>query len=344
MSLATGLLVVIWCSATAYTLLAGADFGAGIWDLLAGAGPDGRRRRVLMEHVIGPVWEANHVWLIFVLVLLWTCFPPVFSAVASTLWLPLMLVALGVIGRGAAFAFRKAVATPRQRRAFGVTFAVSSLMTPFFLGAMAGAIASDRVPPGIAAGAVVGSWLNPSSLLTGALAASACAFLAAVYLTGDARRAQVMRIGKQSKGREQAHPDPAEWFRRRALASGAITGALSLAGVLVARADAPSLYHGLTHRAAPLVVTSAAAGCAALGLVAVRRYLVARAAAGLAVAAIVWGWGIARYPQLLPGLPVSQAQALPATLHATALAVAVGLALLVPSLLLLLTLFQREQR
>jgi len=330
MSLATGLLVVIWCSATAYTLLAGADFGAGIWDLLAGAGPDGRRRRTLMEHVIGPVWEANHVWLIFVLVLLWTCFPPVFSAVASTLWLPLMLVALGVIGRGAAFAFRKAVATPRQRRAFGVTFAVSSLMTPFFLGAMAGAIASDRVPPGIAAGAVVRSWLNPSSLLTGALAASACAFLAAVYLTGDAVRSP--------------DADLTEWFRRRALASGAITGALSLAGVLVARADAPSLYHGLTHRAAPLVVTSAAAGCAALGLVVVRRYLVARAAAGLAVAAIVWGWGIARYPQLLPGLPVSQAQALPATLHATAVAVAVGLALLVPSLLLLLTLFQREQR
>jgi cytochrome d ubiquinol oxidase subunit II len=330
MSLATGLLVVIWCSATAYTLLAGADFGAGIWDLLAGAGPDGRRRRVLMEHVIGPVWEANHVWLIFVLVLLWTCFPPVFSAVASTLWLPLMLVALGVIGRGAAFAFRKAVATPRQRRAFGVTFAVSSLMTPFFLGAMAGAIASDRVPPGIAAGAVVSSWLNPSSLLTGALAASACAFLAAVYLTGDAVRSP--------------DADLTEWFRRRALASGAITGALSLAGVLVARADAPSLYHGLTHRAVPLLVGSAAAGCAALGLVAARRYLVARAAAGLAVAAIVWGWGIARYPQLLPGLPVSQAQALPATLHATAIAVAVGLVLLVPSLLLLLTLFQREQR
>jgi len=283
-----------------------------------------------MEHVIGPVWEANHVWLIFVLVLLWTCFPPVFSAVASTLWLPLMLVALGVIGRGAAFAFRKAVATPRQRRAFGVTFAVSSLMTPFFLGAMAGAIASDRVPPGIAAGQVLGSWVNPSSLLTGALATSACAFLAAVYLTGDAVRSP--------------DADLTEWFRRRALASGAITGALSLAGVLVARADAPSLYHGLTHRAAPLVVTSAAAGCAALGLVVVRRYLVARAAAGLAVAAIVWGWGIARYPQLLPGLPVSQAQALPAALHATAITVAAGLVLLVPSLLLLLTLFQREQR
>ena len=330
MSLATGLLVVIWCSATAYTLLAGADFGAGIWDLLAGAGPSGRRRRALMEHVIGPVWEANHVWLIFVLVLLWTCFPPVFSAVASTLWLPLMLVALGVIGRGAAFAFRKAVATPRQRRAFGVTFAVSSLMTPFFLGAMAGAIASDRVPPGIAAGQVLGSWLTPSSLITGALAMSACAFLAAIYLSGDAHRSP--------------ERDLTEWFRRRALASGVVTGALSLAGLLVARADAPSLYHGLTHRAAPLVACSAFAGCASLALVVARRYLVARAAAGLAVATIVWGWGIARYPQLLPGLPVSQAQALPAALHATAITVAAGLVLLVPSLLLLLTLFQREQR
>jgi cytochrome bd ubiquinol oxidase subunit II len=323
MSIATLLLVVVWCSVTAYALLAGADFGAGIWDLLAGSGPDGRRRRALMEHVIGPVWEANHVWLIFVLVLLWTCFPPVFSAVASTLWVPLMLVALGVIGRGAAFAFRKAVAN----RAFGVTFAVSSLVTPFFLGAMAGAIASDRVPPGIAAGAVMGSWLNPSSLLTGALAVSACAFLAAVYLTGDAHRA-----GSDT-----------EWFRRRALASGVLTGALSLAGLLVAQADAPALYHGLTHRAWPLVAASAAAGLGALALVAARRYLAARAAAGLAVAAIVWGWGIARYPQLLPGLPVDQAHALPATLHATAIAVAAGLVLLVPSLALLLALFQRDR-
>jgi cytochrome d ubiquinol oxidase subunit II len=323
MSLATALLVVIWCSATAYTLLAGADFGAGIWDLLAGRGDDGRRRRDLMEHVIGPVWEANHVWLIFVLVLLWTCFPPVFSAIASTLWLPLMLVALGVIGRGAAFAFRKVAG----HQAFGVTFALSSLATPFFLGAMAGAIASDRVPRGIAAGAVLGSWINPSSLLTGALAVSACAFLAAVYLAGDARRAD----------------HDVDWFRRRALTSGVLTGALSLAGLLVTRTDAPALYHGLTHRALPLVIVSAAAGMAALALVGARRYLAARAAAGLAVAAIVWGWGIARYPQLLPGLPLSQAQALPATLHATAIAVAVGLALLLPSLALLLALFQGER-
>src|SRR5262245_56280868 len=244
--------------------------------------------------------------------------------VASTLWVPLMLVALGVIGRGAAFAFRKAV----THRAFGVTFAVSSLVTPFFLGAMAGAIASDRVPPGIAAGAVFGSWLNPSSLLTGALAVSACAFLAAAYLSGDAERAASVDV---------------EWFRRRALASGVLTGALSLAGLLVTRTDAPALYHGLAHRAWPLVVASAVAGLAALGLVAARRYLAARAAAGLAVAAIVWGWGIARYPQLLPGLPVDQAHALPATLHATAIAVAAGLVLLVPSLALLLALFQRDE-
>lgn len=329
MSLATTLLVVIWCSTTAYTLLAGADFGAGIWDLLAGRGEPGRRRRDLMEHVIGPVWEANHVWLIFVLVLLWTCFPPVFSAVASTLWVPLMLVALGVIGRGAAFAFRKAVVRgpAGAQRAFGVTFALSSLVTPFFLGAMAGAIASDRVPRGIARGEVLGSWLTPSSLLTGALAVSACAFLAAVYLTGDSRD----------------QPAEAEWFRQRALAGGVLTGALSLAGLLVTRADAPGLYHGLTHRALPLVLVSAAAGLSALGLVGARRYLAARVAAGLAVAAIVWGWGIARYPQLLPGLPLSQAQALPATLRATAVAVAVGLALLGPALVLLLALFRRDQ-
>ena len=146
MSLATALLGLTWLSVTAYALLGGADFGTGFWDLIAGGPQQGRSRRSLIEHSIGPVWEANHVWLIFVLVVVWTAFPPLFAAVASTLYIPLTLVAIGVIARGSAFAFRKAVTEDWQQRLFGAAFAFSSAITPFFLGTIAGAIASGSRP------------------------------------------------------------------------------------------------------------------------------------------------------------------------------------------------------
>ena len=325
--MAVFLLALIWSSLTAYVLLAGADFGAGVWDLLAGNTANGRGRRNLIEHVIGPVWEANHVWLIFVLVLLWTCFPPVFAAIASTLYVPLTLVALGIIGRGAAFAFRKAAITTPQQRLFGATFAASSLATPFFLGAAAGAIASERVPPGIAKGEILGSWLAPTPLLVGALAVTTCAFLAAVYLTGDAHRSGDVQLEA--------------WFRRRALLSSLLTGGLSLGTLIVVHFDAPGLATGLTHRGLPLVLLSIAAGCTTVALLLRRRYLIARIAAGLATSSIVWGWGVSRYPELLPGLSAAQSSALPATLRATTITVIVGLALLVPSMVYLFSLFQR---
>ncbi|MDF2711564.1 MAG: cytochrome d ubiquinol oxidase subunit, partial [Nonomuraea muscovyensis] len=160
MPLAEIMLAVMWIGLTAYVLFGGADFGGGVWDLLAGGAERGARQRALVEHSIGPVWEANHVWLIFVIVLMWTGIPPVFAAVASTLYIPLTLAALGIIARGSAFAFRKVSTELWQRRLFGATFAFSSLVTPYFLGTVAGAIASGRVPPGIARGDLVSSWAN----------------------------------------------------------------------------------------------------------------------------------------------------------------------------------------
>jgi cytochrome d ubiquinol oxidase subunit II len=201
MNAAQAVLAVMWIGLTLYALLGGADFGAGFWDLFAGDAQRGRPQRMLIDHVIGPVWEANHVWLIFVLVLLWTAFPPVFAAVMSTLYIPLTLAALGIIGRGAAFAFRKAVTEEWQQRLFGAVFAISSILTPLFMGAVAGAIASDRVPPGLAAGNLITSWLNPTSILGGVLAVGTCAYLAAMYLCHDAER-----LG---------WPDLADVFRRR---------------------------------------------------------------------------------------------------------------------------------
>ncbi|MFH9553782.1 cytochrome d ubiquinol oxidase subunit II [Streptomyces sp. NBC_00377] len=328
--LADTALAVMWVGLTCYALFGGADFGAGVWDLLAGGARQGREQRRLIEHSIGPIWEANHVWLIFVIVLLWAGFSPVFASVMSTLYLPLTLAALGIIARGSAFAFRKASTELWQQRLFGIFFAVSSLVTPFFLGAVAGAVASGRVPAGLAQGDVITSWLNPTSVLGGVLAVLACAHLAAVYLCADAAR-------------EDA-PGLARAFARRAVVSGLAGGAVALAGTAVLHADAPELFHGLTHRALPLVVLSAVSGVVGLGLLLTRRHVAARAAAALAVAAILWSWGAAQYPAMLVGsLTVDEAASQPAVLSACLIVLACGAVLLVPALWLLYRTFQRAE-
>jgi cytochrome bd ubiquinol oxidase subunit II len=327
-TLAEWVLVLTWTGVTAYALLGGADFGAGVWDLVAGGARRGRAERALIEHSIGPVWEANHVWLIFVLVILWTAFPAVFAAVASTLYVPLTLVAFGVIARGAAFAFRKAIPEVGTKRLFGAAFAFSSLVTPFFLGTVAGAVASGRVPPGSARGDPLTSWWNPTSVLGGTMAVGVCAYLAAVYLTADAERAGQAAL--------------AERFRRRALGTGVAVGALSLAGIGVLAADAPRLYQGLTGRALPLIVASAAFGLASLALLWRRRFQVVRVTAACAVVAVVWGWAVGQYPYMLePDLTIAAAAAGRATLQAMLATLGVGAVLLVPALAWLFILFQR---
>jgi cytochrome d ubiquinol oxidase subunit II len=326
MTAAQVLLVLGWLGLTMYALFGGADFGGGFWDALAGEGPRGLARRGLIDHSIGPVWEANHVWLIFVLVLFWTCFPLVFASVLSTMYVPLTLVALGIIARGSAFAFRKAATELWQARLFGAAFAVSSVLTPFFLGTVAGGVASGRVPSGLARGDLLRSWWNPTSVLGGLLAVGTTAYLAAVYLTGDARRTGRM--------------DLAEDFRRRGLAIAVVTGLIALGGILVLRSDAPRLYTGLTGRALPLVLVSAVGGLASIALLARRAYVRARGTAALAVAAVLWGWAVAQYPVMLPGLTVTRAAAEPTVLHATLASAIVGLILLVPSLLWLFALSQ----
>jgi cytochrome d ubiquinol oxidase subunit II len=317
----------MWVGITCYALFAGADFGAGIWDLLAGGTRRGGEQRRLIERSIGPVWEANHVWLILVLVLMWTAFPAVFAAVMSTLYLPLTLVALGIIARGASFAFRKVSDTVAQQRLFGALFAFSSLLTPFFLGAVAGAVASGRVPPGVANGAVLASWTGPTSMLGGVLAVLACAYLAAVYLCADAQRA--------------GYPALADQFRRRALVTGLITGVVALAGIGILATDAPRLFHGLTGRGLPLLVISAIAGAAGLPLLWRRRFVAARIVGALAVAVILLGWGVGQYPDMLePGPTVSAAAAPDSVLTPVLITLAVGAVIIGPALWWLYSLFQ----
>jgi cytochrome d ubiquinol oxidase subunit II len=326
---ADALLGVLWVGLTLYALLGGADFGAGLWDLLAGGAERGRQQRDLVEHSIGPVWEANHVWLIFVITLFWTAFPSAFAPFAATLYIPLTLAALGIIARGAAFAFRKAVEELWLRRLFGAAFAFSSVVTPFFLGTVAGAVASGRVPPGIADGDIVGSWVNPTSVTTGVLAVGTTAYLAAVYLCADAQRAGQDRL--------------ADAFRLRAIGTGVLVGAATVAALFVVRADAPALFAGLTGRALPLALLSGLAGLVSLGLLFARRYVLVRVTAALAVAAVIWGWGVAQYPVMLPGLTVAAAAGDPAVLSVVLWTLAVGGLVLVPSLAFLFVVFQRER-
>ena len=325
---ANTVLVFLWIGITSYAVLAGADFGGGMWDLLAGGGTGGARQRQRIAASIGPVWEANHVWLIFALVILWTAFPPVFAAITSTLYIPLTIVAFGIIVRGSSFALRQASPRLQLKRVFAPGFAVASLVTPFFLGTVAGAIASGRVPPGNARGDVLHSWTSPTSLLGGALAVSGCAYLAAVYLVADSRR--------------DGAGDLVEVFRRKALAAGGVCAVIALAGIEVLRRDAPRLSSGLTGTGLPLLLVSVALSAGSLVLLWRRRFALTRIAGALAVVTVLWAWAAAQYPELLVGsLTVSQAAAPAATLTALIVTLAVGSVLLVPSLGLLFAVVRR---
>ena len=226
MTLAEAPLLLILVGLAAYAVLGGADFGAALWQF----GARGERGAALREHAyraMGPVWEANHVWLVFVLVICWTAYPQAFASIFSTLSVPLFIAAIGIILRGTAYAVHAGTAREIERRAIDGVFSISSLLTPFALGTVVGAIASGRVPIGNAEGDPLTSWLNPTSLLVGTLAVATGAYVAAVYLAGDAARA----------GRDEL----AAAFRTRALAAGVVTGAIAFAGLAVVQYDADRL-------------------------------------------------------------------------------------------------------
>jgi cytochrome bd ubiquinol oxidase subunit II len=314
-------LILILIGLTAYAVLAGADFGAGIWVLFAP-----RRDSALREHArhaMGPVWEANHVWLIFVLVVCWTAYPTAFASIASTLAVPLSIALIGIVLRGAAYALRSQtesgeVVTTRLERLLGF----SSILTPFALGAAAGGIASGRVPVGNAAGDLVTSWLNATGIAIGVLSVATAAYLAAVYLVADADR-----IGDSVLVRA---------FHARALVAGLTAGALALAALLVIHDDAHRVWHNLT-RGWGLVALAASAlgGCGTLLLIRAGRYGLGRAAAAVAVAGVIVGWAVAQSPDLLPGLTIDRAASGHATIVALLVAAAGGVAILAPSLSLL---------
>jgi cytochrome d ubiquinol oxidase subunit II len=321
--------VLLFVAVTAYAIFGGADFGAGFWDLVAGGAVAGERPREVIDHSIGPVWEANHVWLIFCFVVLWTGFSEAYASITLTLFVPLTLAAFGIVLRGSSFAFRKTVFRTRDRRNFGAAFALSSVLVPYCFGAVAGAIASGRVPAGGEAGDPWTSWVNPTSVLGGVLAVVVVAYLAAVYLVWDSRR-----LGDQAM---------VEYFRRRAVGAAVAAGAVAFVGIFVLRSDARYLFDELTTKALPLVILSALCGTASLVLLVRRAEHWARILAVGAVASVMAGWGVAQWPYILPeSLEVEDAAAPSGTLNAILVAAVGAVLIVLPGFILLYVLDQRS--
>jgi len=327
--MSTAAAVTLFIGVMAYAVFGGADFGAGFWDLIAGGAERGARPRSVIEHAIAPVWEANHVWLIFTWVVLWTCFPEAYASITLTVFVPLTIAALGIVLRGSGFAFRKTVTKTSSKRNFGAAFASSSVLVPFCLGAVVGAIASGRIPAGGVAGDPWSSWINPTSILGGVMAVVMAAYLASVYLTWDARRL--------------ANDDMVEYFRKRAVIAAVVAGVVAFAGIFVIHHDAPFLYEGLTSRGLPAIIVSALCGLGSLVLLMQRRPQWARVLAAGAVATIVLGWGMAQWDYVLPQtLTIAQAAAPSGTITAVLVATALAVVLLGPSFVLLYILDQRS--
>jgi cytochrome d ubiquinol oxidase subunit II len=321
--------VLLMVAVAFYAVFGGADFGAGFWDLTAGGPKRGRRPREVIEHSIGPVWEANHVWLIFVFVVLWTCFPEAYASIMLTLFVPLTLAALGIVLRGASFAFRKAVTQVRDQRIFGGTFAISSVLVPYCFGAVAGGIASGRVPAGGRAGDPWNSWVNPTSIVVGVLAVSVVAYVAAVLLTWDAGRL--------------SDEEMVAYFRVRAVGAAVVAGVIALVGLFVLRSDARYVFDGLASRALPLVVLSVLSGVGAFVLLRGRPRRGGRVAALVASGALVLAWGVAQWDYMLPeSLTVSQAAATTGTIAAVLVAAVLAALLIAPAFALLYTLDQKS--
>jgi cytochrome bd ubiquinol oxidase subunit II len=309
---------------TAYVALAGADFGGGMWDLLAGSAAAGARPRDRIDRSITPVWESNHVWLIIALVVLWTGFPSVFAAIFTTLFVPLSVAGLGIVLRGSGFAFRAQVRSLRLQAATGGVFAFSSLLTPFFLGTVVGAVVTGRVRG--TSGDPIGSWVNATSMLTGALFVVTAAYLAAVYLAVDSEQSD--------------EHDLRRYFTRRAIVAGVAAGVLAAVTMAVLRTTARPLFTELTSgRGLPFVVISVVTGVAVLVLLLFNIVAPVRPLAALAVAAVVWGWAVAQYPDVLPpGRTIASTAAPTGTMASLLVIVGVIVILIVPSFVLLFRL------
>ena len=320
---------LVAASLNAYVLFGGADFGGGVWDLLA-TGPRRGRQRDVIAHAIGPIWEANHVWLILGIVLTFTCFSPVFARLGTILHIPLTLMLVGIVLRGSAFTFRTYdnEQDSAQRR-WGRIFASASVITPILLGVCIGAVAAGTVRPLASASFVdqfINSWLTPFAISVGILTLVLFAFLAAVFLT-----------------METHDPELREDFRKRALVAGVALFLASGLVLLLSQRTAPLVHTGLMNSAwaLPLHLATGAAAIVVLSALWFRWFRLARIAVGLQVSLIFWGWALAQYPLLVPpDLTITNSAAPHSTLRLTLLTLIGGGVLLLPSLWYLFQVFK----
>lgn len=328
-TLANILALILTAALSAYVLFAGADFGGGVWDLLA-SGPRKARQREVISHSIAPIWEANHVWLILAVVLLFTCFPPAFARLGIVLHIPLSLMLVGIVLRGSAFVFRSYdTAEDKAQRHWGRLFAIASLLTPLLLGISIGALVSGRVVElshGDFINRFVGPWWTPFSFAIGMMTLAVFALLAAVFLT-----------------LETTDPDLVEDFRLRALLAGVAVFATAFLALALAPTGAPLLHQGLftSKWAIPFHLLTGLAASGVLASLWFRKYRLARLAVGVQVLCIIGGWALSQYPYVIPpDLTIAAAAAPRITLRLTLIIVAAGGVVLLPSLIYLFRVFK----
>src|SRR2546429_397596 len=329
--MATAAACILWFSIIMYSVLGGADYGAGFWDLLAGGSKRGERPRGLIDHAMAPVWEANNVWLIFAAIVCWTAFSQAFGSIMKTLFIPIILAGIGIVVRGSGFAFRKIAQKAGRKRVLSAACGISSLVRAFMLGAALGGMASGRVPPGNAQGELWSSWLNSTSLVVGIFGVLISAFVAATFLIADANRYYDDLM--------------AGYFGTRAFVMGILAGLAAVVGLFVLRDDSPYIHHGLTHEGLPFVIQSAVFGLTALG--ALWRQFGGARVRFLAVATVVsvlLGWGVAQYPYILPTtLTIDQAAAPGSVLSWLVIVFIIGAVVIAPALAMLWVLDQRSR-
>jgi cytochrome d ubiquinol oxidase subunit II len=318
---------ILWLALTAYAVLAGADFGGGVWDLFA-SGPRANEQRNAVSEAMGPVWEANHVWLIFMITGLFTAFPVTFGVLALALYVPLTIAMAGIVLRGAAFAFRAhGVDAVGPMSSWGVVFGVASIITPFFLGTAAAAVASGSIhaPNGQLASGFLAGWTTPLAVVIGLFSLSICAYLAATYLMVE----------------NEDRPALLGDFRRRAIAAAFTSGVLALLAVAISYFDGQQLLKSLTGRGLPLFMLALLNGPLALWAVWRSRPRIARVAVIGQVVLVLWAWALGQGPYLVPpDLSIAATAAPPATLTAMLIVITIGGLLLIPSLWLLFRVFK----
>jgi cytochrome bd ubiquinol oxidase subunit II len=328
------MLSILWLSLIAYAIFGGADYGAGFWDLLA-LGEDAERHRELINEALGPVWEANHVWLIFLVVGLFSAFPTPFSILVIVLFIPLTLALIGIVLRGAAFVFRThglRVGRP-YLEIWTRVFSFSSIITPFFLGLSAAAVASGQIRTrGVPIQTDLGStWRTPFSLTIGLMAVALCATLAAIFLTVEAANEKDTVM--------------AEAYRQRSLIAGAVTAVLGAIGLILSPFWAPVLWHGMLSHAYPLVLATMLIGLATAVSLFYRYYHIARALIIGETAFLLGSWGVSQIPYLVPpDITVEGGAGAPSTLLLLLVGIIIGMIIVLPSMVFLFYIFKLKNK